>query len=89
MSSIQRDLGDTFCQRLHQLVVDTVDRCETVDIPMRDSAVMVISILLSELSHATQAAGFSEKTFLTVCQGAYRQAEEIEKTRRKARKANK
>lgn len=72
-SQTERDLGEHFSRRLHNLVVDTVDTCRHTDLRHEDTVTLVISSLMYEICIAAVALELTENQFGTMVLAAYRQ----------------
>jgi hypothetical protein len=66
------DIGKFYASKLHRLTVDVVDSCERMETDPQEAAMMVVSVLASELLTLVIHMEIEEKDFIKLCTVGYR-----------------
>lgn len=72
ISQTERDMTNHFTARLRRLVTDTADTCQHAKLSKRNTAELMLVVLLSETVTAMIASGYSEERFIEVSRFAYK-----------------
>jgi hypothetical protein len=81
VSKIADDLQQHFADQLRQLLLDTTDTMERVDIPHKELCGLLLASLMREVVIGSYSLRMDENTFTGICRVAYRK---MEPTLRKA-----
>jgi len=73
VSKIADDLQQHFAAQLHQLLLDTTDTMERVDIPYKEACGLMLATLLREAVIGSYSLHIDEDTFTGICRAAYRE----------------
>jgi argininosuccinate lyase len=65
------DIGNHFSDRIVDLIVDTLDSCNRMDVPYRDAKTMVASIMAAHLAETCTVFRMSQEDFLKLAEVAY------------------
>jgi hypothetical protein len=86
MSMIE-DMAKHFDSRLHQLVLDTFDTCQSGGVSTKDTAHMLVSILLAETTLGMVTIGLTEEQSIGFVTRAHRELTKVINQRKRKPRA--
>jgi len=72
MKRIIKDLSGHFKDKLHTLIVDTIDTCDYTDMDGNETACIILDGLLLEVVVGSAVINLSEQQFMEMCLLAHR-----------------
>jgi hypothetical protein len=82
-AKLMEDLHAHLGQRVQRLITDHINTCQIADLDNRDTAAVVLSAMLYEVTVAAYAMRMDEDDFIYVCMESYRHMREIIKQKRR------
>jgi hypothetical protein len=81
-NALERDIIGHFTDRLTQLLEDTADTCERVDIDGYAISVLLLSALMAETANGAISLQLTEELFVEMCRAAHRQMKQVKLARK-------